>query len=134
MTNYVSVCSSGVLADSDAVKSVSVMEGDSVTLESCVTELQPVDVIMWTFGRPETVIVHIDKEAGIFSTYDVLDGKFRDRLKVDHQTGSLIIINTRTTDSGLYQVTIRSRESTYRFNVTVSGESQLQCHLCCQFS
>ncbi len=134
MTNYVSVCSSGVFADSDAVKSVSVMEGDSVTLESCVTELQPVDVIMWTFGRPETVIVHIDKEAGIFSTYDVLDGKFRDRLKVDHQTGSLIITNTRTTDSGLYQVTIRSRESAYRFNVTVSGESKLQCHLCCQFS
>ncbi|XP_050959666.1 uncharacterized protein LOC127161070 [Labeo rohita] len=111
---------SGVFADLDAVKSVSVMEGDSVTLQTN-TELQTEDRIMWTFGISETRIADIDKKTRMFSMYDVLDGRFRDRLKLDHQTGSLTITNTRTTDSGLYQVIISSRKARYRFNVTVSG-------------
>ncbi|XP_026054446.1 uncharacterized protein LOC113040319 [Carassius auratus] len=111
---------SGVFADSDAVKSVSVMEGESVTLQTN-TELQADDVIMWTFELPQALIADIDTKHITFSTFDVLDGKFRDRLKLDHQTGSLIITNTRNTDSGLYGVTIRSRtDITYRFNLIVS--------------
>ncbi|KAL0161525.1 hypothetical protein M9458_045250, partial [Cirrhinus mrigala] len=107
-----------MFADSDAVKSVSVKVEDSVTLQ---TELQTKNLIMWTFGHPETLIAQILKEDGIFSTYDGPDGRFRDRLKLDHQTGSLTITNTRTTDSGFYQVTISgSTDTTYRFNVTVS--------------
>ncbi|XP_058617923.1 uncharacterized protein LOC131531269 isoform X2 [Onychostoma macrolepis] len=107
-----------VFADSDAVKSVSVMEGDSVSLQTH-TELQTENLITWTFGRPETRIAEINKDTGRFSTYDVLDGRFRDRLKLDHQTGSLTITNTRTTDSGLYQIIIIRRKTTFRFNVTV---------------
>uniref|UniRef100_A0A8C1QL49 Ig-like domain-containing protein n=1 Tax=Cyprinus carpio TaxID=7962 RepID=A0A8C1QL49_CYPCA len=110
----------GVFADSDAVKSVSVTEGDSVTLESGLTEIQKEDIIMWRFGRADTLIAQIDKEDEIFSTShgDVVG--FRDRLKLDHQTGSLTIMNTRTTDSGLYQITIKaSKETTHRFRVTV---------------
>ncbi|KAL0161526.1 hypothetical protein M9458_045251, partial [Cirrhinus mrigala] len=83
--------------------------GDSVTLQTH-TELQTHDVITWTFGLSETRIAEINKDTG------------RDRLKVDHQTGSLTIRNTRTTDSGLYQIIIirsRKMEFTYRFNVTV---------------
>ncbi len=135
MTSPVCVCSSGVFADSDAVKSVSVMEGDSVTLETN-TELQTHDEIMWTFGLSETRIAEIIKCFERFSTYDDLDGRFRDRLKLDHQTGSLTITNTRTTDSGLYDVEIIRNGTviTHRFNITVSGESQLLCHLCCQFT
>uniref|UniRef100_A0A8C1XFB9 Immunoglobulin domain-containing protein n=1 Tax=Cyprinus carpio TaxID=7962 RepID=A0A8C1XFB9_CYPCA len=111
---------SDVIADSDAVNSVSVKEGDSVSLETN-TKLQTDDVIMWTFKHPETLIADIDTKHIIFSTYDVLDGRFRDRLKLDHQTGSLTITNTTTTDSGLYGVTIRSRtDITYRFNLIVS--------------
>uniref|UniRef100_A0A9J8C417 Immunoglobulin domain-containing protein n=1 Tax=Cyprinus carpio carpio TaxID=630221 RepID=A0A9J8C417_CYPCA len=113
----------GVFADSDAVKSVSVTEGDSVTLESGLTEIQKEDIIMWRFGRADTLIAQIDKEDEIFSTShgDVVG--FRDRLKLDHQTGSLTIMNTRTTDSGLYQITIKaSKETTHRFRVTVYGE------------
>uniref|UniRef100_A0A9J7XCV7 Immunoglobulin V-set domain-containing protein n=1 Tax=Cyprinus carpio carpio TaxID=630221 RepID=A0A9J7XCV7_CYPCA len=111
----------GVFADSDAVKSVSVMQGDSVSLQTN-TELQTHDQMMWTFGLSETRIAEFNKEYRIFSTYDVLDGRFRDRLKLDHQTGSLTITNTRTTDSGLYGVgIIRNRTViSYRFNVTVS--------------
>ncbi|CAM4661366.1 unnamed protein product [Leuciscus chuanchicus] len=103
------------------VKSVSVTEGDSVTLNS-ETELQTHDLIMWTFGRPETLIAHINKKDKIFSTSDVPDGRFRDRLKLDHQTGSLIITNTTTEHAGRYQLTIKGRRKiTYRFSVTVYG-------------
>ncbi|XP_016308416.1 uncharacterized protein LOC107662818 [Sinocyclocheilus anshuiensis] len=113
---------SGVFADSDAVQSVSVMEGDSVSLQTN-SELQTEDEITWTFGHSETRIADINTKHRIFSTFDVLDGRFRNRLKLDHQTGSLIITNSRTTDSGLYQVTIISsmRQITNRFNLTVSG-------------
>ncbi len=113
-----------MFADTDAVKSVSVTEGDSVTLESGLTELQTHDLITWTFGHPVTQIAQINKEDGIFSTYDdVLDGRFRGRLKLD-QTGSLTITNTRTTDSGNYTVHIKTgtKLTTYRFSVTVYGE------------
>uniref|UniRef100_A0A8C1HHN3 Uncharacterized protein n=1 Tax=Cyprinus carpio carpio TaxID=630221 RepID=A0A8C1HHN3_CYPCA len=86
-------------------------------------ELQTEDLIAWTFRRPETCIAHINKEYRIFSTIDVLDGRFRDRLKLDHQTGSLTITNTTTTHSGLYGVEINRNRTliSYRFNVTVSG-------------
>ncbi|XP_016116695.1 uncharacterized protein [Sinocyclocheilus grahami] len=109
-----------VFADSDAAKSVSVTEGGSVSLESGVTEIQTNDLITWTFGHPETRIARISKEDGIFSTSDGDAVGFRDRLQLDHQTGSLTITNTRTTDSGLYTVNIKGTKlTTYRFRVTV---------------
>ncbi|XP_050959680.1 uncharacterized protein LOC127161082 [Labeo rohita] len=138
----------GAFADSDVVNSVSVMEGDSVTLESGVTEIQTRDVITWTFGHPETLIAQIIKEDGIFSTYDGPDGRFRDRLKLDHQTGSLTITNTRTTHSGLYLISIKGTILTInRLNFSVcarlpvpvissdcsssSSSASLNCSLLC---
>ncbi|XP_016354733.1 uncharacterized protein LOC107698293 [Sinocyclocheilus anshuiensis] len=104
------------------LKSVSVMEGDSVSLQTN-TKLQTENLITWTFGLSETRIAEINKKAGIFDTFDGPDGRFRDRLKLDHQTGSLTITNTRNTHSGLYRITIirSGTEKTYRFNVTVSA-------------
>uniref|UniRef100_A0A8C1Y0P6 Immunoglobulin domain-containing protein n=1 Tax=Cyprinus carpio TaxID=7962 RepID=A0A8C1Y0P6_CYPCA len=109
----------GVFGDTDTVKSVSVKEGDSVTLQINVTEIQTDDDIMWTFGANRSVIAKISGETSDIG--DGPDGRFRDRLKLDHQTGSLIITNTRTTDSGLYEVEISrsSSEDTHRFSVTV---------------
>ncbi|KAG1924858.1 uncharacterized protein LOC120493265 [Pimephales promelas] len=104
-----------VFAGPDPVKSVSVMEGDSITLNTD-TELQADDVIQWRFGSDKSPIATINKGTGIFSTYDGPDGRFRDRLKLDHQTGSLTIMNTRTTDSGDYQIRAKI---IHRFSVAV---------------
>ncbi|XP_016349100.1 uncharacterized protein LOC107694001 [Sinocyclocheilus anshuiensis] len=114
-----------VFADPDAVKSVSVTEGESVTLQTNVTELQRTTLITWTFGHPETLIAQINKEEGFVSTSDGDAVGFRDRLQLDHQTGSLNITNTRTTDSGNYTVNIKdpTKQTTYRFNVTVYGSA-----------
>ncbi|XP_026054792.1 uncharacterized protein LOC113040750, partial [Carassius auratus] len=102
----------------DIVKSVSVMEGDSVTLNSSFTEIQTDDKIVWHFGNERSVIAKINRETKKIVVSDVRRSY---TLKLDHQTGSLIITNTSTTDSGLYEVTISnsSTETKYRFNVTV---------------
>ncbi len=122
-----------MFADTDAVESVSVTEGESVSLNSRLTGIQTRDIITWTFGYPETRIAIINREEGNVSTFDGPDGRFRDRLKLDHQTGSLTITNTRTTDSGLYTVIIRTEreQPRYRFNVTVYGESGLHVYSHC---
>ncbi len=110
------VCS---LAVTDEVKSVSVMEGDSVSLNTGVTETQKYLLIQWMFGS--TRIAEVNRLTQTNSTYDGPDGRYRDRLKLD-QTGSLTITNTRTTDSGLYQLAIVNRETRYiNYNVTVYG-------------
>ncbi len=96
-------------------ESVSVMEGDSVTLNTDVTELHKDDDILWYYG-PNLV-------TKIFSTFDVPDGRFRNRLKLNNQTGSLTITNITTQHAGLYrQVTDGAKYSSRTFSVSVYGE------------
>ncbi len=102
---------------------MTVMEGDSVTLNTGVTEVQNNRLIQWMFG--ETQIAEINRLSQSSSIYGTDDDKtLRDRLQLDPQTGSLTITNTRTTDSGRYQLIILTSEETrYKsFRVTVSGE------------
>ncbi|XP_048038030.1 SLAM family member 5-like isoform X2 [Megalobrama amblycephala] len=104
----------GVFGDS-----VSVMEGDSVTLYTDITEIQD-DKILWKYGAEKSLIAEINRAAGIFSTYDGPYGRFRDRLKLDHQTGSLTITNTRTEHAGVYKLEIRGAKLTTKtFSVSV---------------
>ncbi|XDV23785.1 hypothetical protein PO909_028199, partial [Leuciscus waleckii] len=105
----------------DEVKSVSVMEGDSVTLNTDVTEIHEDDDILWTFGAEKSQIAKIKIKKQIFSTYDdVPDGRFRDRLKLDNQTGSLTITDTRTEHAGDYEVKISGNILTTKtFSVSV---------------
>ncbi|XP_065099572.1 uncharacterized protein [Paramisgurnus dabryanus] len=111
-------CLIGVFGDK--VKSVSVMEGDSVTLHINI-KLQRDDLILWRFGPEEIRIAEIYIEANTFSTYDdVLDGRFRDRLQVNNQTGDLTITNITTQHTGLYKIIISGNQKTsHRFNVIV---------------
>ncbi|XP_026107916.1 uncharacterized protein LOC113079899 [Carassius auratus] len=98
----------GVFGDKAPVKSVSVMEGDSVTLHPDA-ELQTDEVIQWRFGSENTLIATINRGTGSFST-------ITDRLTLDKTTGSLTITDTTITDAGLYQI---RASIIYRFSVTV---------------
>uniref|UniRef100_A0A673K735 Ig-like domain-containing protein n=1 Tax=Sinocyclocheilus rhinocerous TaxID=307959 RepID=A0A673K735_9TELE len=104
----------------DEVKSVSVTEGDSVTLNTDLSEILK-EEISWRFGNNRVLIAKLygkHNESRIYD--DNADGRFVGRLKLDHQTGSLTITNTRTTDDGLYKVTNSSRVTPLNtFNLTV---------------
>ncbi|XP_056614750.1 uncharacterized protein LOC130429919 isoform X2 [Triplophysa dalaica] len=97
---------------------VSVTEGDSVTLSVDLTEVK--DGISWKFGAQEVVIAEINAENNNISLYeDRADGRFRDRLKLDH-TGSLTINNIRTDHSGLYKIITKTTGNQLNiFNITV---------------
>ncbi|XP_051763432.1 SLAM family member 5-like isoform X5 [Ctenopharyngodon idella] len=96
------------------------MEGDSVTLHIDAAEIQKGDNILWKYGAEKHVIAEISRNYGLFITYNVPDGRFRDRLKLDNQTGSLTIINTRTEHAGVYHLQIRGVDLTSKtFNVSV---------------
>ncbi|XDV23424.1 hypothetical protein PO909_028002 [Leuciscus waleckii] len=102
------------------MKSLSVMKGDSVTLQTDVTETHGDELIVWRFGDEGKLIAKCDIEAKSSKLYE----RFRGRLKLDNQTGSLTITDITTADTGLYTVKISSSKQTLykRFNVTVSGE------------
>ncbi|XP_058615516.1 uncharacterized protein LOC131529701 isoform X2 [Onychostoma macrolepis] len=103
-----------------AVDIKSVMEGESVLLHSDVTEIHEDDDILWKFGKEDSLIAKINREKQIFSIFDVPDGRFRDRLKLDNQTGSLIITNITTKHAGLYQLDVFGAEHSSKvFSVSV---------------
>ncbi|XP_056122570.1 SLAM family member 9-like [Rhinichthys klamathensis goyatoka] len=98
----------------DGVNIVSAMEGDSVTLHTDDT-IRYKPYVQWRFGPENTIIIIQFNGGGPDITY-FNDKRIRDRLQIDNQTGSLTIRNTRTTDSGLYQLMMKYR---LLFNVTV---------------
>ncbi|XP_067271065.1 SLAM family member 5-like [Pseudorasbora parva] len=98
-------------------ESVSVMEGDSVTLNSDLTEMMDNDVILWRFGAENTLIAQISVMADRITVYDGPDGIFRDRLKLDHQTGSLIITHTTTEHAGDYKLKTNSVRKSFSLTV-----------------
>ncbi|XP_056304033.1 T-cell surface antigen CD2-like [Danio aesculapii] len=101
-------------------ESVSVTEGDLVTLHTDVFVKD--DQIVWTFGAEKAEIANIKIMRQIFSMFDGPDGRFRDRLKVDNQTGSLIIPNIRSEHAGDYEVTISGSKFTAKtFRVSVNA-------------
>ncbi|KAG1928776.1 hypothetical protein F2P79_023432 [Pimephales promelas] len=119
----------GVFGSADEVKSVSVMEGESVILKPNVTNIKKDDQIRWNFGHKDILIAQINRQNNEPKFYNgSADGRFIGRLKLD-QTGSLTITDIRTTDSGLYQVkTTRSETPLNIFNLIVC-ESR-----CCSFT
>ncbi|XP_058615660.1 uncharacterized protein LOC131529782 isoform X2 [Onychostoma macrolepis] len=102
-----------------------VKEGESVTLGPGLVR-QPNEVMRWYYNG--ILIAEITGDQSEICTDDQCKERFRDRLKLDHQTGSLTITNTRTTDSGLYTLKISSSlhhsnraTSVKSFGVTVTA-------------
>ncbi|KAK7136784.1 hypothetical protein R3I93_016980 [Phoxinus phoxinus] len=103
-------------AGTEEVKSVSVTEGDSVTLNTDV-QVQKDEQILWMFGPQETRIAEIHRQIIHIDGTDMI---FEKILQIDNQTGSLTIRNIRTEHTGLYKLIVISRGTSYkRFNVTV---------------
>uniref|UniRef100_A0A671SED1 Immunoglobulin domain-containing protein n=1 Tax=Sinocyclocheilus anshuiensis TaxID=1608454 RepID=A0A671SED1_9TELE len=92
------------------MKRKAVTEGESVTLDT-PEEKKTNDVMAWFFN--DILIAEITGDQSKICTDDQCDERFRDRLKLDNQTGSLIITNIRSTDSGLYNLKIKSSRNRY---------------------
>ncbi|ROL49299.1 T-lymphocyte surface antigen Ly-9 [Anabarilius grahami] len=96
------------------------MEGDSVTLYTDLTEIHEDEDILWKYGAETSLIAEISRAAGIFSTSDGPEERFRDRLKLDDQTGSLTITNITTEHAGVYELLISGLKLTTKtFRVSV---------------
>ncbi|XP_048037417.1 uncharacterized protein LOC125262634 [Megalobrama amblycephala] len=105
-------------------ESVSVNEGDSVTLNTGVQTKHQED-IKWYFNGILIAQINGD-QSKICTDVQCNNGteRFRDRLKLDHQTGSLTITNITNTDSGDYELLLFSSSNTESvFKVTVRGVS-----------
>ncbi len=109
----VPICFPGVFGET---MSVSVKEGDSVTLFPELSEIKKDDVIDWRFGDILIARVRNNNNASLYE--DALDGKFRGRLTLNGQTGNLTITNTKTTDAGVYELSNSINTIKKTFNVT----------------
>ncbi|XP_048067163.1 uncharacterized protein LOC125280573 isoform X1 [Megalobrama amblycephala] len=110
----------GVSGEVGETKKLSILEGNSITLHSDLTEIHKVDLMMWMYGAQKSIIAKLSGKNLMISIYDVDDGRFGDRLQLDNQTGSLTISDIRTKHSGDYQLRIISNETSYKtFSVTV---------------
>ncbi|XP_056304002.1 uncharacterized protein LOC130216138 isoform X2 [Danio aesculapii] len=96
------------LRDVVVAAEIKVMEGDSLTLNTDVTKQQH-DKILWYFN--DTRIALINGEASKSCLYDGEGGRFRDRLKVDYESGSLTITSITAKHTGVYEAELIRRES-----------------------
>ncbi|XP_050958125.1 uncharacterized protein LOC127159289 isoform X2 [Labeo rohita] len=85
------------------VVTVSVKEGDLVTLRTDITKKEH-DKMLWYFD--DTRIALINGHPNTSCLYDGEGGRFRDRLKVDYETGSLTITDIRSEHAGHYEAEI----------------------------
>ncbi|XP_026053121.1 uncharacterized protein LOC113039446 [Carassius auratus] len=110
------------VTDVPAAELYEMKERESVTLDSGVIK-HPNDVLTWYFN--EILITEISGDQSKICSDVQCKQRFRDRLKLDHQTGSLTIMNTRTTDSGEYELKIISSRfsitTVKRFSVSVTA-------------
>uniref|UniRef100_A0A673L1Z1 Uncharacterized LOC107751544 n=2 Tax=Sinocyclocheilus rhinocerous TaxID=307959 RepID=A0A673L1Z1_9TELE len=117
-------------AETDKTNTKSAMEGESVSLNPGLIK-NPNDSMTWFFN--DDPIAEITGDQSEICTDEQCDGRFRDRLKLDNQTGSLTIMNITTTDAGLYKLQNNSHIHPHhsiinirRFSITVIGASGVE--------
>ncbi len=100
---------------------VYVTEGESVRLSTDRPKIERGDDIQWRF-RDEIIA---EVKGGTGKTHDGADGRFRDRLQLDDQTGDLTIKNSTAEDTGYYKLNISSSKGNTNktYSVTIRGES-----------
>ncbi|XP_051977356.1 uncharacterized protein LOC127639407 [Xyrauchen texanus] len=107
------------VSGTDVIKKVK--EGESVSLDSGVTEKLN-DWITWYFNGIRIAQINGNpSEACTDVQCDTVYERLRERLKLNHQTGSLTIINTRITDTGEYQREITSSSISRRRSISFSS-------------
>ncbi|XP_056615586.1 uncharacterized protein LOC130430492 isoform X2 [Triplophysa dalaica] len=108
----------------DEVKSVSVMEGHSVTLHTDLTHIQTNDEIEWRFK--DILIARIKRSVNINPIYNNDKTEiFRDRLKMNNQTGDLNITHITSQHSGLYHLLtiINNKLTKKNFSLNVNAST-----------
>lgn len=104
----------------DAVKYITVKVGESVTLDTGVTDIQKYGKLLWKFGDNDTLVSKNNETDSVFSIHE----RFKDRI-LYHKNGSLTIKDTRFEHAGSYRLEIISSSSNTllkRFSVLVTGE------------
>ncbi len=98
--------------------------GDSVTLQTGVTELKNDDRILWKFSDKDILIAELNQATSQTFFYEGPDGRFRDRLQLNQQTGDLTIRNISRAHSDVYtlQITSGKKSTCKRFMVIAHGE------------
>ncbi|XP_056615081.1 uncharacterized protein LOC130430126 [Triplophysa dalaica] len=127
-TSAENVCKRFMLIANEKLESV--MEGDSVTLQPDDADIQRVHVMMlWMFGPDDNLIAKADKRQKIL--YDGADGRFKGKLDLNKDSGSLTISNINTKHAGLYKLQIISNTQTkykrFTVTVTVRGSRERDC-------
>ncbi len=99
-----------------------VIAGESVHLPTDRLKIERDDEIQWRFR--DEIIAEVKEGTG--ETHDgAADGRFRDRLELDDQTGDLTIKSSTAKDEGYYNLNIRSSKGNTdkTYSVIITGES-----------
>lgn len=99
----------------DGVKKETVKEGNPVNLRTGLIEIKGYDLVLWK--TKDVTVAEINKNKNKFLTLDKGDTRYGGRLDFNQQSGNLIIRDSRTTDSGDYDLQMNS--STYSLQRTI---------------
>ncbi|XP_056304371.1 uncharacterized protein LOC130216498 isoform X2 [Danio aesculapii] len=104
--------------------SVSVIEGQTVTLNTNFTDMKRIIRMRWFKNKSFLIAISNGSE--------ITRDKFKDGLELNNQTGSLTIMDIKTTDTGVYKAEINHHYGTseWLFNVTVNGFLSADNTLC----